>query len=162
MLVLEEAQNYIQQPRFGEEESIAREVFERIAREGRKYGLSLVVASQRPSELSKTVLSQCSSFIVHRLQNPEDLRYFKEIVPGIYGPMLEQIPALAPQTALVLGECVSAPALVRIRDAKPAPRSKDPQFYRYWVAEAPPEIEVEEICRNWETGSKPEGEGQQQ
>ena len=130
VLVLEEAQNYIQQQRFADEESIARSVFERIAREGRKFGLSLVVASQRPSGLSKTVLSQCSSFIVHRLQNPEDLRYFKEIVPGIYGPMLEQISALAPQTALVLGECVPAPVLVKIRDAKPTPRSRDPQVLR--------------------------------
>lgn len=152
VLVLEEAQNYIQQPRFAEEESIARVVFERIAREGRKYGLSLVVASQRPSELSKTVLSQCSSFIVHRLQNPEDLRYFKEIVPGIYGPMLEQIPALAPQTALVLGECVPAPALVKVREARPVPRSRDPQFYRYWVSDAPPAVDVEGICAQWEGG----------
>jgi DNA helicase HerA-like ATPase len=88
VMVLEEAQNYIREPRFAEDESISRIVFERIAREGRKYGLGLVVASQRPSELSKTVLSQCSSFIVHRLQNPEDLRYFKEIVPGIYEPLL--------------------------------------------------------------------------
>lgn len=150
VLVLEEAQNYIQQPRFAEEESIARVVFERIAREGRKYGLSLVVASQRPSELSKTVLSQCSSFIVHRLQNPEDLRYFKEIVPGIYGPMLEQIPALAPQTALVLGECVPAPALVKIREARPVPRSRDPQFYRYWVSGLAPAVDVEGICEQWE------------
>jgi len=150
VLVLEEAQNYIQQPRFAEEESVARVVFERIAREGRKYGLSLVVASQRPSELSKTVLSQCSSFIVHRLQNPEDLRYFKEIVPGIYGPMLEQIPALAPQTALVLGECVAAPALVKIRDARPVPRSRDPRFYRYWTAAEPPDIPVEAVCAEWE------------
>lgn len=150
VLVLEEAQNYIQQPRIADEESIARAVFERIAREGRKYGLSLVVASQRPSELSKTVLSQCSSFIVHRLQNPEDLRYFKEIVPGIYGPMLEQIPALAPQTALVLGECVPAPALVKIREARPVPRSRDPQFYRYWVSETAPAVDVEGICAQWE------------
>lgn len=150
VLVLEEAQNYIQQPRFAEEESIARAVFERIAREGRKYGLSLVVASQRPSELSKTVLSQCSSFIVHRLQNPEDLRYFKEIVPGIYGPMLEQIPALAPQTALVLGECVPAPALVKIREARPVPRSRDPQFYRYWVSKTALAVDVEGICAQWE------------
>jgi len=150
VLVLEEAQNYIQQPRFAEEESISRVVFERIAREGRKYGLSLVVASQRPSELSKTVLSQCSSFIVHRLQNPEDLRYFKEIVPGIYGPMLEQIPALAPQTALVLGECVPAPALVKIREARPVPRSRDPQFYRYWVYDAAQAVDVEGICAQWE------------
>lgn len=125
-------------------------MFERIAREGRKYGLSLVVASQRPSELSKTVLSQCNSFIVHRLQNPEDLRYFKEIVPGIYGPMLEQIPALAPQTALVLGECVSAPALVKIRDPRPVPRSRDPRFYKYWTQDAAPAVAVEEICAKWE------------
>ena len=158
VLVLEEAQNYIQQPRFAEEESIARAVFERIAREGRKYGLSLVVASQRPSELSKTVLSQCNSFIVHRLQNPEDLRYFKEIVPGIYGPMLDQIPALAPQTALVLGECVPAPALVRIRDARPVPRSRDPKFYRYWVDDHVPTIDVEGICNLWEGGTSGEAE----
>jgi hypothetical protein len=157
VLVLEEAQNYIQQPRFAEEESIARVVFERIAREGRKYGLSLVVASQRPSELSKTVLSQCSSFIVHRLQNPEDLRYFKDIVPGIYGPMLEQIPALAPQTALVLGECVPAPALVKIREARPVPRSRDPQFYRYWVSDAAPAVDVEGICAQWE-GKRDDGD----
>jgi hypothetical protein len=152
ILVLEEAQNYIREPKFGEEESISRVVFERIAREGRKYGLGLVIASQRPSELSKTVLSQCNSFIVHRLQNPEDLRYFKEIVPGIYGPLLDQLPALAPQTALVLGECVRAPALVRIREARPVPRSRDPKFYRYWVAEKPEEPNVEEICRIWEGG----------
>lgn len=150
ILVLEEAQNYIRQPRFAEEESIARVVFERIAREGRKFGLSLVVASQRPSELSKTVLSQCSSFVVHRLQNPEDLRYFKEIVPGIYGPMLDQIPALAPQTALVLGECVPAPALVKIREARPVPRSRDPRFYAYWTAGAAPAIDVEGVCDAWE------------
>ena len=152
VLVLEEAQNYIHQPRFAEEESVARAVFERIAREGRKFGLSLVVASQRPSELSKTVLSQCSSFIVHRLQNPEDLRYFKEIVPGIYGPMLEQIPALAPQTALVMGECTPAPALIKVRDAQPVPRSLDPKFFRYWVSEQAPKIDFEEICKQWETG----------
>jgi len=159
VLVLEEAQNYIQQPRFTDEESIARVVFERIAREGRKYGLSLIVASQRPSELSKTVLSQCSSFIVHRLQNPEDLRYFKEIVPGVYEPMLEQIPALAPQTALVLGECVPAPALVKIREARPVPRSRDPKFYRYWVADSPPPVDVEGICTQWENGQGQQGEG---
>lgn len=150
VLVLEEAQNYIGQPRQGEEESISRMVFERVAREGRKYGLGLVVASQRPSELSRTVLSQCSSFIVHRLQNPEDLRYFKDIVPGIYGPLLEQLPALAPQTALVLGECVRAPALVRIREAQPLPRSRDPRFYRYWVKDTDPAVDVESICARWE------------
>jgi DNA helicase HerA-like ATPase len=150
VLVLEEAQNYIREPRYGEEESISRVVFERIAREGRKQGLGLVVSSQRPSELSKTVLSQCSSFVVHRLQNPEDLRYFREIVPGIYGDLLNQLPALAPQTALVLGECVRAPALVRIRETRPLPRSRDPRFYEHWVAETPTAVSVEGICALWE------------
>jgi DNA helicase HerA-like ATPase len=159
VLVLEEAQNYIREPRHGEEESISRVVFERIAREGRKHGLGLVVSSQRPSELSKTVLSQCSSFVVHRLQNPEDLRYFKEIVPGIYGDLLNQLPALAPQTALVLGECVRAPALVRIREAQPLPRSRDPRFYEHWVAETPAAVPVEEICARWEGKDTGTGQG---
>lgn len=162
VLVLEEAQNYVGHPRQGDEESISRVVFERIAREGRKYGLGLVVASQRPSELSRTVLSQCSSFIVHRLQNPEDLRYFKDIVPGIYGPFLDQLPALAPQTALVLGECVRAPALARIRDADPLPRSRDPRFYQYWAGEGPPSLDVEGICARWEgkTTAECNGDGE--
>jgi len=150
VLVLEEAQNYIREPRGQDEESISRRVFERIAREGRKYGLSLVVASQRPSELSKTVLSQCSSFIVHRLQNPEDLRYFREIVPGVYSELLAQLPALAPRYALVLGECVRAPALVYMNEARPLPRSKDPLFYAHWVAEKPSVPDVEAVCAKWE------------
>ena len=150
VLVLEEAQNYIREPRSRDDESISRDVFERIAREGRKYGLGLVVASQRPSELSKTVLSQCSSFIVHRLQNPEDLRYFREIVPGIYNQLLDQLPALAPRMALVLGECVCAPALVYMREASPTPRSKDPKFWERWIEKSPPIPDVEAVCRKWE------------
>lgn len=149
VLVLEEAQNYIRESRRTEEDSISKLVFERIAREGRKYGLGLVVASQRPSELSKTVLSQCNSFIVHRLQNPEDLRYFREIVPGIYGQMLDQLPALAPRSALVLGECVQAPALVEIREASPVPKSKNPKFFKSWSQdEKQPDFEA--VCEKWE------------
>jgi ABC-type dipeptide/oligopeptide/nickel transport system ATPase component len=149
ILVLEEAQNYIREGRKSEEDSISKQVFERIAREGRKFGLGLVVASQRPSELSKTVLSQCNSFIVHRLQNPEDLRYFREIVPGIYGQLLDQLPALAPRSALVLGECVKAPVLVEMREADPTPRSKNPQFYKSWTGETPmPDVEA--VCAKWE------------
>lgn len=150
VLILEEAQNYIREHYTGDGVSISRDVFERIAREGRKYGLGLVVSSQRPSELSKTVLSQCSSFIVHRLQNPEDLRYFKDIVPGVYSGLMEQLPALAPQTALILGECVRAPALLKIRNANPLPRSRDPKFYKHWVSANGADIPVEEICMSWE------------
>lgn len=159
ILVLEEAQNYIREGRKSEEDSISKQVFERIAREGRKFGLGLVVASQRPSELSKTVLSQCNSFIVHRLQNPEDLRYFREIVPGIYGQLLDQLPALAPRSALVLGECVQAPVLVEMREADPVPRSKNPQFYKSWTGEAPA-LNVEAVCAKWEGRGTPADEEQ--
>ena len=157
VLVLEEAQNYIREGRKSEEDSISKQVFERIAREGRKFGLGLVVASQRPSELSKTVLSQCNSFVVHRLQNPEDLRYFREIVPGIYGQLLDQLPALAPRSALVLGECVQAPVLVEMREANPTPRSKNPQFYKSWTGDAAvPNVEA--VCARWEGQDAPGGE----
>ena len=149
VLILEEAQNYIREGRRAEEDSISKVVFERIAREGRKYGLGLVVASQRPSELSKTVLSQCNSFIVHRLQNPEDLRYFREIVPRIYGQLLDQLPALAPRSALVLGECVQAPALVEMRESNPVPKSKNPKFYRSWTQEEK-QPNFEAVCEKWE------------
>lgn len=155
VLVLEEAQNYIRERRGLDDESISREVFERIAREGRKYGLSLVVASQRPSELSKTVLSQCNSFVVHRLQNPEDLRYFKEIVPSIYEQLLGQLPALAQRNALVLGECVRAPALVYMREANPRPRSLDPEFHKHWIADEPQLPDVEAVCAAWEGRTLP-------
>lgn len=149
VLVLEEAQNYIREGSRTEDDSISKLIFERIAREGRKYGLGLVVASQRPSELSKTVLSQCNSFIVHRLQNPEDLRYFREIVPGIYGQLLDQLPALAPRSALVLGECVQAPVLVEMREANPVPKSKNPKFYRSWTQEEK-QPDFEAVCERWE------------
>lgn len=164
VLVLEEAQNYIREGRGNDDDSISKQVFERIAREGRKFGLGLVIASQRPSELSKTVLSQCNSFVVHRLQNPEDLRYFKEIVPGIYGQLLDQLPALAPQSALVLGECVQAPVLVHMRNADPKPESKNPQFFKSWT-KAGKTPNVEAVCSKWEgqqvslTAAAAEGNG---
>jgi hypothetical protein len=150
VLVLEEAQNYIRDSVGFEDKSVAREVFERIAREGRKYGLGLVVASQRPSELSKTVLSQCNSFVVHRLQNPEDLRYFREIVPAIFEPLLRQLPSLPQRYALVLGEGVRAPTLAYMREASPMPDSQDPKLYEHWVAENPKLPDVEAVCEKWE------------
>ena len=158
VLVLEEAHNYAQRPRDRDDESVSRDVFERIAREGRKYGLSLVITSQRPSELSTTLLSQCNSFIVHRLQNPEDLRYFKEIVPSIYKDLLEQVPALETGYALVLGECVRAPVLVKIRPPEPKPESTNPEFYKHWASEEPTIPDVEKVCEDWE-GKSSQGNG---
>lgn len=154
VLILEEAQNYIKESKTQEQESPSKVVFERIAREGRKYGLSLVVASQRLSDLSRIVLSQCNSFIVHRLQNPEDLRYFREIVPAIHSTLLEQLPSLASQTALILGECVRAPMHIKIRTASPKPQSKNPELWKHWTTKPVFEPDFEKICEDWEKGVK--------
>lgn len=84
VLVLEEAHNYVK-PRTQEEPrgiTVSRETFERIAKEGRKFGLSLIVASQRPRDVSQTILSQCANFVIHRLQNPDDIEHFRRVVPG--------------------------------------------------------------------------------
>lgn len=154
VLVLEEAHNYIPEKRRGEnEESISKVAFERIARERRKYGLSLVVSSQRPSELSKTVLSQCNSFIVHRIQNPEDQKYIQTIVPSINEDILKQLPSLAQRTALIFGDCVRAPAQIYMNEANPLPDSKDPKFMEHWLelnADMKTEPDFEKICDEWE------------
>jgi len=123
VLVLEEAHHYIPANARLERQQRAREVFEKIAKEGRKFGLSLLVASQRPSELSRTVLAQCNSFIVHRIQNPDDQEYFKSVISGINRELLDQLPALAQQQAIVLGDCVTLPLQVRINSVDPRPRS---------------------------------------
>ncbi len=129
VIVLEEAQNYIAEAK----DSIAKTVFERIAREGRKYGLSLVVSSQRPSELSKTVLSQCNSFVIHRLQNPEDQKYVRGLISSASADLLEQLPIIPQQHAIITGDCVRTPIQVRIDDVNPTPNSHNPKFIENWI-----------------------------
>ena len=150
IFVLEEAHNNIQSPRIPEEECIAGFEFEQTRHKGRIFGQSKVVATHRPSEMLKTVLSQWICFIVNRVQNPEDLHYIKEIVPGIYALMLEQIHTLTPQTALVLEKCVPAPTLVKISDMLQVFRCSAPQFNHYCVGDHPLVVDVVDICNKWD------------
>ena len=143
VIVLEEAQNYIAE----EKESVAKKVFERIAREGRKYGVSLVVCSQRPSELSKTVLSQCNSFIIHRLQNPEDQKYIRGLVSSANADILNQLPIIPQQHAIITGDCVRTPIQVRIDDVSPTPNSNNPKYIEKWLKGKP--IPYEKTCKRW-------------
>ena len=153
VLILEEAHHYIPANARLERQERAREVFEKIAKEGRKFGLSLLVASQRPSELSRTVLAQCNSFIVHRIQNPDDQEYFKSVISGVNRELLDQLPALAQQQAIVLGDCVSLPLQVRINDVDPKPRSDDPAFIKAWSSTTPSAPDIEGIAAKWEGSS---------
>jgi hypothetical protein len=130
-LVLEEAHRYISTDSgkvFGD----ANKIFERIAKEGRKYGMFLLVSSQRPSELSKTVLSQCSNFIVHRIQNPEDLSHIRQITPHISETVLKRLPSIPTQHALIFGHSVNLPTTFRVNDANPKPKSDNNEISNNW------------------------------
>lgn len=133
-LILEEAHRYIASTpsRYAVD---ASKVFERIAKEGRKYGMFVVVASQRPSELSKTVLSQCSNFVVHRIQNPDDLSQIRQMTPFISEAVLKRLPSLPKQHALVFGTSVNLPTTFRVRDASPRPKSDDTKIVDLWFHE---------------------------
>lgn len=134
ILVLEEAHNYLRPYREAESTGtlLSREAFERIAKEGRKFGLSLIIASQRPSDVSHTVLSQCANFLAHRIQNPEDIDYFKKILPTGSRDLLDQIPILAPGDGLLLGSSVNVPSRVRVKKPKNPPESETPIPWKSW------------------------------
>ncbi len=153
VMVLEEAQNYIPERDKGDRVSISKKMFERIAREGRKYGISLLVSSQRPSELSKTVLSQCNSFIIHRLQNPEDQKYVRQLVSAANEDILQQLPILPQQHAIIMGDAVRTPVQVKINNADPRPNSDNPEFINNWLKEYNPEFpNYKEITEKWKSG----------
>lgn len=151
VMVLEEAQNYIPEINKKDRTSISRKVFERIAREGRKYGLSLVISSQRPSELSKTVLSQCNSFVIHRLQNPDDQQYIRKLVSSASSEVLNQLPILPQQHAVILGDAVRTPVVARINTASPRPKSENPRFIENWLYEGKDGCFYHSICDEWQT-----------
>jgi len=138
-LILEEAHRYISErpSRFAIDAGIT---FERIAKEGRKYGVFLIVASQRPSELSKTVLSQCNNFIIHRIQNPDDLSQIKQMTPFISETVLKRLPSLPKQHALIFGSAVKIPTTFRVRDADPTPNSDDTQVRDLWYVPQNPSL----------------------
>jgi DNA helicase HerA-like ATPase len=155
VIALEEAQNYIPEKNRGDRESIAKKVFERIAREGRKYGISLLVSSQRPSELSKTVLSQCNSFIIHRLQNPEDQKYVRQLVSAANEDILQQLPILPQQHVVIMGDAVRTPVQARMNNANPRPNSNNPKFVENWTMDLPVDFpNYEKIAKAWEKGEK--------
>lgn len=138
-LMLEEAHRYISErpSRFAIDAGVT---FQRIAKEGRKYGAFLIVASQRPSELSKTVLSQCNNFIIHRIQNPDDLSQIKQMTPFISETVLKRLPSLPKQHALIFGSAVKIPTTFRVRDADPTPNSDDTQVRDLWYVPQNPSL----------------------
>lgn len=128
-LILDEAHRYIRK----DADYIMREnIFEKIAREGRKFSLYLIVSSQRPSELSQTVLSQCGNYIVHRIQNEVDMKYIYSVLPYFSDDYITKIKQAVPGEALIFGSCVPMPLMVKVTEASPAPNSRNCDVRTEW------------------------------
>ena len=147
LLVYEEAHKYA--PRSG----LARykaslSAIERIAKEGRKYGVSLLIASQRPSEISETIFSQCSNFLAMRLTNPDDQSYVRRLLPDTIGNITEGLPSLEAGEALIIGEATIMPSVVYVTPCAPEPSSSDIPYFDIWKDEWRA-VNFKEIASEW-------------
>lgn len=118
-------------------DDISLDIFERIAKEGRKYGVSLVVISQRPSEVNKTLLSQCSNFVSMRLTNSDDQLVVKKLLPDSLGGFSDILPTLDTGEALVVGDACLLPSRIRVSEPLNKPNSGTIAFWDEWQEEAP-------------------------
>jgi len=130
-LVYEEAHKYAPKNDLSKYRA-SRESIERIAKEGRKYGITLAIVSQRPSEISETIFSQCNNFIAMRLSNPEDQNYVKRLLPDNLGSLTESISTLQAGEALLMGDSVAIPSLIRVNRCNPEPSSNDIPYFDIW------------------------------
>ncbi len=147
-LVCEEAHRYV--PDKGEAEyASAQTAIRRIAREGRKYGIGLMLVSQRPADIESTVISQCGTWLVLRLTNAADQQHVARFLPDGLSGMTKALPNLAQQEALFVGEGASMPARVRIRDLRDEqlPKSETAKFAKGWTLDRLTEDEIAQIAR---------------
>jgi DNA helicase HerA-like ATPase len=156
VLMLEEAHNFIKKTYHSNEELSTTEVcsltFEKIAKEGRKFGLSLLISSQRPSELSDTVLSQCNTFLLHRIVNDRDQDLVRRLVPDNIGGLLKELPILPTQKAILLGWASPLPMLVQIKPLlkEHQPKSQDPDFWDVWIGTSKRDANWGEVVKDWQ------------
>ena len=131
MIVCEEAHNYIPKSG-GAEYNASKKSIERIAKEGRKYGLSLMVVSQRPSEVSDTIFSQCNNFVALRLTNIKDQNYIKGLLPNNSNSIADILPTLTAGQGLVVGDATPLPSIVKMKKPDPKPKSENVKFHDEW------------------------------
>ena len=131
MLVCEEAHNYVPRDSHAAYRA-SRKSIERIAKEGRKYGLSLMVVSQRPSEVSETIFAQCNNFISLRLTNDADQTYVRRLFPDNANAITEILPNLAPGECVVVGDAVLLPAVIKMPLPDPEPHSQSVKVHSEW------------------------------
>ena len=152
LLVCEEAHRYVPSEKNADGNSVGR-ILGRIAKEGRKYGISLGLITQRPSDLAEGVLSQCGTIISMRLNNDRDQAFVKAAMPEGARGFLDSIPALRNRECIICGEGVSIPIRVSFDNLEEAkrPASEDPSFVELWREEGGEEEQVERTVQRWRT-----------
>ncbi len=147
LMVYEEAHKYVPKSELSKFRS-SQKAIERIAKEGRKYGVTLLLASQRPSEISETIFSQCNNFIAMRLTNPNDQSYVKKLLPDTLGNLVDKLPSLKAGAALLVGDAIPLPSLVQIDPCPLPPSSTDIPFWDLWREEWKA-LDVSELKDEW-------------
>ena len=131
-IFVEEAHRYVQND--GDVELIGYNIFERAAKEGRKYGLIFNLISQRPVEISDTVISQCANFLIFKITHPRDLDYITKMLPNISADIVEKQKTLQPGTCMAFGGAFKIPTIVRMKMPDPAPSSSSCNVFETWKA----------------------------
>ena len=132
-LMLEEAHRYVQ--RDNDINILGYNMFERIAKEGRKFGVVLDLITQRPTELSEAVISQCSNFLIFKITHPTDLEYIRKMVPNISADVIEKQKSLQSGTCVAFGKMMKIPMIVKMQLPNPEPRSSNASIYNKWMIE---------------------------
>jgi DNA helicase HerA-like ATPase len=146
LLVFEEAHNYLPSGQAGS--GAARRTVERIAKEGRKYGVSCMIVSQRPAEVSETIISQCNNFVILRLTNPVDQGYVRKLMSDTFAGLIDTLPALRQGEALIVGEAIPMPLRVQIDFPDPEPSSADIKFFDKWK-QSDVKTDIPEVVDRW-------------
>jgi len=149
LLIYEEAHKYVPKNDFAKFRA-SRNAIERIAKEGRKYGVTLGIVSQRPSEISETIFSQCNNFIAMRLTNPTDQNYVKRLLPDTLGNLIDNLSSLQSGEGLLLGESIIMPSLVKIEKCSEdeQPSSNDVKYLETWKEEWK-NVSFDKIIKEW-------------
>ena len=130
-IMLEEAHRYVQKD--NDINILGYNIFERIAKEGRKFGVVLDLITQRPTELSETVISQCSNFLIFKINHPSDLEYIEKMVPNISSDVIEKQKSLQSGTCVAFGRMMKIPMIVKMEIPNPPPQSSNAKVFDKWM-----------------------------